>query len=74
MRAGDYGEIAEKSAGDAGDEFTDISPNVAAAVFSIYHEYWYDSDKSADDNIESLKGGKIINKSGSHSTHDAIAS
>ena len=53
--AGDYGEIAEKSAGDAGDEFTDISPNVAAAVFSVYHEYWYDSDKSADDNIESLK-------------------
>ena len=53
--AGDYGEIAEKSAGDAGDAFTDISPNVAAAVFSVYHEYWYDSDKSADDNIESLK-------------------
>ena len=53
--AGDYGEIAEKSAGDAGDEFTDISPNVAAAVFSVYHEYWYESHKSADDNIKNLK-------------------
>ena len=36
-------------------DLTDISPNVAAAVFSLYHEFWYDSDKSADDNIESLK-------------------
>ena len=50
--AGDYGTIQKKYEDDA---FTDISPNVAAAVFSVYHEYWYDSDKSADDNIESLK-------------------
>lgn len=51
--AGDYGKIYETCSPN--DEWTDISANVAAAVFSVCHEGWYDEDKSADANIETLK-------------------
>lgn len=51
--AGDYGEIHEKYKTQFG--WVDISANVAAAIFSVHHEGWYDAELSANANIEILK-------------------
>ena len=37
------------------DSWSDISPQVAAAVFAIEHESWYNEDQNATDNIAALK-------------------